>query len=98
MAFEFPAFRDEYMPNEHDFKRMCAYNKAYIAMKYEDFINWNRMCFNLLLNPEFAWLQSLCKLVKANKISLIDMEHCGEFNACYIYFDKNKNITIGAAR
>jgi hypothetical protein len=86
------------MPDELNFDRMGNYNDNYTNMDYEEFINWNRTCFNELLNPDFAWLQQLCKRVTDNKISVMDMESGVEFRASYVYFDQGKNICIGAAR
>lgn len=99
MAFEFPAFRNTYMPDERDYERMRYSGlDEYLNVEYEEFINWNRTCFNELLNPDFAWLQELCKRVSDNKICVMDMESGVEFNASYIYFNQSKNICIGAAR
>ena len=98
MAFEFPAFRDTYMPDEIEFDRMCGYNDSYTDIQYEEFINWNRTCFNELLNPDFIWLQGLCKRITDKKISVIDMESCVEFQASYVYFDQGKNICIASPR
>ena len=98
MALEFPEFRNTYIPDQLSYTRMSNYNDEYADIQYEEFINWNRRCFNELLNPDFAWLKVLCKRITDKKISIVDMETAIELQASYIYFDKKKNICIACPR
>jgi len=83
--------------DEYTFERMQNernYDEESPSSTYEEFIEFNRMCVNELNVEDKAWLQSLCKRIQKQSISLMDEESCSKFTACSIYFDQEKNICI----
>ena len=76
------------------FDRMECYNKEYKNTTFQEFHAWNMKCIATLSDDEFYWLGELCKRINQEKINLVDAEHCGEFTACCIYFNKNKTLCI----
>lgn len=87
MADTFVSFMT-YLPNQVEFKRIQGHDN------YEAFIQWNKECFNDLLNDDYTWINGLCKRFTKGSINIIDNQSCSNFTASKVFFDKNKKITI----
>lgn len=65
-----------------------------LDMSYEDFLDWNAVCVNLLSSKERDVILGLCELIRNKKVRLMDLENCSTFGAHAIYFDKKKKLCI----
>ena len=61
---------------------------------YEEFLEWNMACINLLNNGERLWTIGLCNKLDTQSVGLMDLESCAIFTAHAIYFDKNRRLCI----
>ena len=67
-------------------------------LSYNEFVRWNTECIRGLTDDDKEWLVGLCKRLKKNTISLMDLESCAVFVGDCIYFDTNKNLVIANPR
>jgi len=61
---------------------------------YNTFNKWNSECLLATCEDQLDHLEWLCDSIAARKVAIMDMEHCGEFQAQGIYFNKNRKLVI----
>jgi hypothetical protein len=78
------------------FERMARFNpeKDWEDKTYAEFILWNAKCFEELEEDCQQDILRICKSIGRQFIRLVDEEHCCEFTACSVYFNKNKQLCI----
>jgi len=78
------------------FERIVRFNheKVWNDTTYAEFILWNSKCFEELEEDYQQDVLRICKSIGRQFIRLVDEEHCCEFTACSVYFNKNKQLCI----
>lgn len=84
----------DYIISEYTFERIIDYNDDYKNTTYEEFLNFNKECINLLSHNEKEWLTTLCNKINNNQICLVDEESCVEWEAYCFYYNKNKQLCL----
>ncbi len=82
--------------NQYTYDRMKYLNvdPFYQEKSYDDFIEWNDNCFKKLSVDDRNWVVKLCRRVKKSSIQLVDEESCIEFDAYWVFFNKNGKICL----
>ena len=80
--------------DEEMFERMRDYNADYAEMTFDKFSEWNKACVVTLSEDDRIFVTGLCKRIRQNKLSMMDGEGCGIFNASGIFFDKKMNVCV----
>ena len=93
MVFNFQDFL-QWVPHEYDFDRMSHHNDDYTDMSYEQFVEWNRECFNSASDEKREFLRQICKNIMDGQVNLMDMESSVEFQAAGLYFNTKKMVCI----
>ena len=93
MAFQFTDFVS-WMPLDYEFSRMTDNSDTYSEMTYEQFVEWNRECFNSASDEERGFLKQICMSITNGRIGLMDLESCSQFQASGVYFNPTKMICI----
>jgi hypothetical protein len=61
---------------------------------YEQFIKWNNECFDKLSVDQRNWVLELCRLLNMNSFKVFDEEICIEWDAEWVFFNKNGKICV----
>lgn len=84
----------KYFPAECEYERMQDCSVQFTDLPYTEFIEWNHKCLQKLSDSEVIWIEQLCEKISSKKVSLVDLEHCNEWRASGIYFNKHSRICI----
>jgi len=87
-----------FIVDQYTFERMKQMKDDVNHSSYQEFLAFNIQCINELTDDDKSWLIVLCKKLKANMISLVDTEHCQEFEADTFYFNNKKKLCIANPR
>jgi hypothetical protein len=86
---------ERFLIKEYTYQRMVDNGHDDLNdMSYEDFYQMNIDHIKTLSPEDRAWTLELCNRISKRNIQLMDEESCANFEASYIYFDKNKRLCI----
>lgn len=73
---------------------MVDYNEECGFTSYKHFIKHNKTCVEQLSYSQARTFSSLCKLIKKEKIGLVDEDNFIEWDAFAVYFNIHGKFTI----
>jgi hypothetical protein len=85
---------NKYFPAKADYERMQYCSVQFTNVPYAEFIEWNHKCLQKLSDSEVTWIEKLCQKISMMELGLVDLEHCNEWFATGIYFNKHSDICI----
>lgn len=74
------------------------YESFYQEKSYDEFIQWNKECFEKLPIGQRKWMNRLCHLVENQSFGILDEETCVDSNATWVFFNKNGKICVMSPR
>jgi hypothetical protein len=89
---------DDYFFNRLQERCYDDEESCFCNMDYEEFLNWNIICFEKLPEKEKTFIETLCSKIKADKVNIMDEETCVSFTSQKIFFDLNNNLVITCPR
>jgi hypothetical protein len=79
--------------NEETFERMQSLDELDFD-SYDQFLNWNIACMEVLSDEDLAWIEGLCSRIKNQSVALLTGESQNTYTASNIYFDRCKKLCI----
>ena len=91
---------EKVLPDEGDWGRMVDYDCSAIdnTQSYDEFVAFQRATVTALSAEDCAFVLSLCKRIRKNEISQMDLESCSVFGSAYLFFDNERKLVIGNPR
>ena len=85
-----------YVVDSDDFYRMQESGCYGIndEMTYAEFLIFNQECISKLSEEDHAWVWGLCKRIREQEISMMDLESCAVMKACAIYYSIDEKLCI----
>lgn len=84
------------LPGDHDYERMVNEECRSIdnSESYEDFMAFQKKTVESLSAEDCLRVKGLLELIKAGRMSNMDMESCASMESTMLLFDKEKKLVI----
>ena len=88
-----------YLPLEDEFERMKQCDSNAIGGvngfdSYHDFRLFNKKCIEQLSFEAQTWVWGLCKRIDSKTVTTMDLEDCGQWTACGLFYNVDKKLCI----
>jgi hypothetical protein len=83
-----------YLPQHMDFMRMVDMNEDYHDVSFAQFIAWNLEKIKNLSADDKLWMAGLCRRIRVDKMTMMDMESCVAWDSCGFYYDARGHLCI----
>ena len=91
----------KYLISDYFFERMQDYcncsdeRRCFCDMDdYQEFIEWNVMCFNNLSSERKLMIETLYNLSKEDEVCIMDEDNCVCFTSESIFFNRSGSLVV----